>query len=75
MTRNLEIERLGLAAMSLGMAQRCLDERMRYAHERTSFGKPIHEHGQIQRHIADAYAKTEAIRALVYAVASTVLRR
>jgi isovaleryl-CoA dehydrogenase len=72
MMRNLEIERLGLAAMSLGMAQRCLDEMTRYAEERRSFGKPIHEHGQIQRHIGDAYANTEAIRALVYAVAQTV---
>lgn len=72
MMRNLEIERLGLAAMSLGIAQRCLDEMIRYSQERKAFGKPIHEHGQIQRHIGDAYAKTEAIRALVYAVAATV---
>ena len=72
MMRNLEIERLGLAAMSLGMAQRCLDEMTRYSMERHSFGKPIHEHGQIQRHIGEAYAKVEAIRALVYAVAATV---
>ncbi len=72
MMRNLEIERLGLAAMSLGVAQRCLDEMVRYSQERKSFGKPIHEHGQIQRHLGDAYAKTEAIRALVYAVAATV---
>lgn len=72
MMRNLEIERLGLAAMSLGMAQRCLDEMVRYSKERKSFGKPIHEHGQIQRHIGDAYAKTEAIRALVYTAAQTV---
>jgi isovaleryl-CoA dehydrogenase len=72
MMRNLEIERLGLAAMSLGIAQRCLDEMVRYSQERKAFGKPIHEHGQIQRHIGDAYAKTEAIRALTYAVAATV---
>jgi isovaleryl-CoA dehydrogenase len=72
MMRNLEIERLGLAAMSLGIAQRCLDAMTRYATERQSFGKPIHEHGQIQRHIGEAFAKTEAIRALVYGVAATV---
>jgi isovaleryl-CoA dehydrogenase len=72
MMRNLEIERLGLAAMSLGIAQRCLDEMVRYAGERHSFGKPLHEHGQIQRHLGDAFAKTEAIRALVYGVAATV---
>jgi isovaleryl-CoA dehydrogenase len=72
MMRNLEIERLGLAAMSLGIAQRCLEEMTRYAQERRSFGRPIHEHGQIQRHIGEAYARTEAIRALVYGVAATV---
>jgi isovaleryl-CoA dehydrogenase len=72
MMRNLEIERLGLTGMSLGIAQRCLDEMTRYAQERHSFGRPIHEHGQIQRHLGDAYAKTEAIRALAYGVAATV---
>jgi isovaleryl-CoA dehydrogenase len=72
MMRNLEIERLGLAAMSLGIAQRCLDDMTRYASERKSFGKPLHEHGQIQRHIAEAFANTDAIRALVYSVAATV---
>ncbi|HEY8075213.1 MAG TPA: acyl-CoA dehydrogenase family protein [Labilithrix sp.] len=72
MMRNLEIERLGLAAMSLGMAQRCLDVMTRYVQERKAFGKPLHEHGQIQRHLGDAYAKTEAIRAIVYSVAATV---
>jgi isovaleryl-CoA dehydrogenase len=72
MMRNLEIERLGLAGMSLGIAQRCLEDMTRYAQERKSFGKPIHEHGQIQRHLGDAYAKTEATRALVYGVAATV---
>ena len=59
-------------AMSLGMAQRCLDEMVKYSQERRSFGKPIHEHGQIQRHIGEAYARVEAIRALTYSVAATV---
>lgn len=72
MMRNLEIERLGLAAMSLGMAQRCLDAMTKYATERSAFGKPISEFGQIQRYIGDSYAKVEAMRALVYGVAATV---
>ena len=72
MMRNLEIERLGLSAMSLGMAQRCLDDMVRYTQERRSFGKPIHEHGQIQRYLAESYAKVEAMRALIYGVAATV---
>jgi isovaleryl-CoA dehydrogenase len=72
MMRNLEIERIGLAAMSLGIARRCLDTMVTYATERRSFGKPLTEHGQIQRYIGDSYAKVEAIRALVYNVAATV---
>jgi isovaleryl-CoA dehydrogenase len=72
MMRNLEIERLGLAAMSLGMARRCLDVMVKYAHERHTFGKPLHEHGQIQRYIGDSYAKIAAMRALIYDVAATV---
>ncbi|MBA3819621.1 MAG: acyl-CoA dehydrogenase family protein [Deltaproteobacteria bacterium] len=72
MMRNLEIERLGLAAMSLGMARRCLDTMVRYATERHTFGKPLAEHGQIQRYIGESYAKVEAMRALTYNVAATV---
>jgi isovaleryl-CoA dehydrogenase len=71
MMRNLEIERLGLAAMSLGIAQRCLDVMVNYARERHTFGKALHEHGQIQRYIGESYAKVEAIRAMTYAVAAT----
>ena len=72
MMRNLEIERLCLAAMSLGIADRCMDIMLRYSVERQAFGKPIAEFGQIQRYIADSYAKTEAARALVYSVARSV---
>ena len=71
MMRNLEIERLGLSAMSLGMARRCLDVMVDYTKERRSFGKPIHEHGQIQRYIGESFAKVEAMRALTYNVAAT----
>ena len=72
MMRNLEIERLGLSAMSVGMARRCVDVMVKYAAERHTFGKPIAAHGQIQRYIGDSFAKLEAMRALVYNVAETV---
>jgi isovaleryl-CoA dehydrogenase len=72
MMRNLEIERLTLAAMSLGIADRCLEIMTRYASDRQSFGRPIAEHGQIQRYIGESYAKTEAMRALIYSVARGV---
>jgi isovaleryl-CoA dehydrogenase len=72
MMRNLEIERLGISAMSLGIADRCVDIMTRYAMERQAFGQSIAEFGQIQRYIGESYAKTEAMRALTYAVARTV---
>jgi isovaleryl-CoA dehydrogenase len=66
MMRNLEIERLTLAAMSLGIAQRCLEVMLGYANERRSFGAPLREHGQIQRYLAESFAEYRAARALVY---------
>ena len=40
--------------------------------ERTAFGRPLAEFGQIQRYIGESYAKTEAARALIYNVARTI---
>ncbi|MFO0687014.1 MAG: acyl-CoA dehydrogenase family protein [Sandaracinus sp.] len=72
MMRNLEIERLTLAAMSCGIADRCVEMMLSYANERKTFGKPIAEYGQIQRYIAEGYAATEAAKALTYNVARDV---
>ena len=72
MMRNLEIERLTLAAMSLGIADRCMDIMVRYADERQAFGSPLNRFGQIQRFIGESYAATEAARCLIYHVASNV---
>lgn len=72
MMRNLEIERLTLAAMSLGIADRCVHIMVRHGQERKSFGQPINRFGQIQRYIAEGYAMTEAARCLTYNVAQTV---
>jgi isovaleryl-CoA dehydrogenase len=66
MMRNLELERVTLASMSLGIAMRCLRTMVEYANERHSFGVPIREHGQIQRHIAESYAEFKAARCYVY---------
>ena len=72
MMRNLEIERLTLAAMSLGIARRSLAVMNGYAAERRAFGQPINEFGQVQRHIADAYAHYRAGRSYVYQVAGSL---
>ncbi|HRP69832.1 MAG TPA: acyl-CoA dehydrogenase family protein, partial [Turneriella sp.] len=70
MMRNLEIERLTLAAMSVGIARRALDDMVRYAsQERKAFGRPLADFGQIQQMIAESYARYRASRALVYETA------
>ncbi len=69
MMRNLEIERLTLAAMSVGIARRCLGVMIDYANQRKTFGVPIREHGQVQRHIAENFAEYRAAATLVYDIA------
>ena len=70
MMRNLEIERLGLAAMSLGIARRCTEVMVGYASERKAFGSSLNAFGQIQRHIGESYAEYAAGRAYVYSTAA-----
>lgn len=69
MMRNLEIERLTLAAMALGIARRSVEIMNRYATEREAFGRPLAAFGQIQRYIADSYAEYKASKAYVYETA------
>ena len=66
MMRNLEIERLVIAAQGLGIAGRSLRIMVDYANERKTFGRPIRDHGQVQRYIAETYAEFAAARAFVY---------
>ena len=75
MMRNLEIERLTLAAIGLGIGRRSLDIMIRYANERTAFGRPIAEFGQVQAHIANSYAEYQAARAYVYQTARSNMNR
>lgn len=72
MMRNLEIERLTIAGMSVGMARRCLDVMNRYAAQRKAFDQPINQFGQIQRHIAESYAEFMVGRCFVYDVAHKI---
>lgn len=69
MMRNLELERLTLAAMSLGMARRSIDIMRKYAHERKAFGKALSSFGQIQKYISESYAEYMAARCYVYETA------
>jgi isovaleryl-CoA dehydrogenase len=73
MMRNLEIERVTLAAQSIGIARRCIDIMCDYTvRHREAFGKKLMEFGQIQRLVAESYADYQAARALVYQVASQI---
>ena len=69
MMRNLELERVTLAAMSLGIARRCIEMMNTYATDRSSFGQPLRKFGQIQAMIADSYAEYMAGRSYVYHIA------
>jgi len=72
MMRNLEIERVTLAAMSLGIARRCIEEMNRYAKDRKAFGSSLNAFGQMQRLITESYAEYMAGRAYVYQTASNL---
>ena len=66
MMRNLQLERLTLAAMSLGIARRSLEIMTKYAKEREAFGKPLSAFGQIQQMIGESFAEFRAARTYVY---------
>lgn len=72
MMRNLELERLTLAAMAVGISDACVEHMTRYAADRKAFSSPIIQFGQIQRYIAESFADTEAAKTLTYAVSRSV---
>jgi alkylation response protein AidB-like acyl-CoA dehydrogenase len=64
--------RLNIGACSLGGAQRCLDESIRYTRDRKQFGQPIAEFQNTQFTLADMATELEAARALLYVAAAKV---
>jgi short-chain 2-methylacyl-CoA dehydrogenase len=65
----LDIGRIGVAAMGVGLAQGALDEALAYAKERKAFGQPISRFQAIQGKLADISTEIEAARLLVYKAA------
>ena len=65
----LDIGRIGVAAMGVGLAQGALDEALAYAKERKAFGQPISKFQAIQAKLADMATEIEAARLLVYKAA------
>ena len=67
---NLEAGRIGIAAQAVGMARSALDAAVAYAHERHSFGKPLHEHQAIAFRLADMATQVEVARQMVWHAAA-----
>jgi short-chain 2-methylacyl-CoA dehydrogenase len=62
----LDIGRIGVAAMGVGLAQGALDEALAYAQERRAFGRPISKFQAIQIKLADLATEIAAARLLTY---------
>jgi isovaleryl-CoA dehydrogenase len=64
MMRGLEIGRIQVASRALGVGRAALEDALRYAQERESFGKPIWQHQSIGNYLADMATKLTAARQL-----------
>jgi isovaleryl-CoA dehydrogenase len=69
MMKNLDIERITIAGISLGIAQACVDQCVKYSMERKQFGKNIGSFQLIQKMIAEMATETEMMRAFLYQIA------
>ena len=65
MMRGLEIGRIQVASRALGVGRAALEDALRYAQERETFGKPIWKHQSIGNYLADMATKLIAARQLV----------
>ncbi|WP_435156330.1 acyl-CoA dehydrogenase family protein [Amycolatopsis sacchari] len=66
MMRGLEIGRIQVACRALGVGRAALEDALRYAQERESFGKPIWQHQSVGNYLADMATRLEAARQLVH---------
>lgn len=66
MMRNLDLERITIAGISLGIARSSIEVATQYAKDRKQFGKPIGAFQQIQERLSEAAAWYEACRCLTY---------
>ncbi|MFF5035213.1 acyl-CoA dehydrogenase family protein [Nocardia salmonicida] len=68
----LNFERLILAAMSLGAAERAFDDTLQFVSERKQFGRPIGTFQALRHRVADLATEIECTKLLVYSVAAAV---
>lgn len=69
MMKNLELERITISGISLGLAQACLEACVKYADERKAFGKTIGHFQLMQKMIAEMSTETDMMRNYLYNVA------
>jgi isovaleryl-CoA dehydrogenase len=69
MMRNLNIERITISGISLGIAAACLEYSAQYAQDRSQFGSPIASFQMVQERIAEMATDLDAGRALTYSAA------
>ncbi|WP_273735389.1 acyl-CoA dehydrogenase family protein [Mycolicibacterium septicum] len=70
--RGLNVERLIIAAMSLGAARRSFEDTVAYVRQREQFGRPIGTFQAVRHRLADIGAEIECCRAFVYQVAAQI---
>ncbi|WP_336082028.1 acyl-CoA dehydrogenase family protein [Nocardia sp. SSK8] len=68
----LNFERLVLAAMSLGTAERAFEDTLQFIKERKQFGRPIGSFQALRHRVADLATEIECTKLLVYSVAAAV---
>ncbi len=68
----LNVERLIIAALALGMGQRAFDDVLAYVKERKQFGRPIGSFQALKHRLADCATELECARLIVYEVAAKV---
>jgi alkylation response protein AidB-like acyl-CoA dehydrogenase len=66
MMRGLEIGRIQVACRALGVGRAALEDSLRYAQQRETFGKPIWQHQSVGNYLADMATKLEAARQLTW---------
>jgi isovaleryl-CoA dehydrogenase len=69
MMRNLQIERLALAAIGVGITKFSLNTMINYSRHRKTFNNFIYNYGQIQNYIANSYADYMACKTYLYSIA------
>jgi alkylation response protein AidB-like acyl-CoA dehydrogenase len=67
---SLDNGRIGIAALSVGIAQAALEESIKYSKDRTAFGQPISEFQAIQHKLADMATQVESARLLTLRAAA-----